>query len=197
MLTLDPILNHPTHPLTPLILDPTGRIDIFFQYAGEFAAIPLDAKKLLVETLVHKRATMESTLEMMRQTLVAAMKHGRTLHISMLDSAADLLHRFTSPTEFPAATVLAQGGRLMYDEQHFAPVVRDADMRDTGGVFVVRPGFQVVVTSLFDVEDYKEFLKVALPVDEMAQIFILPGNGEQISDNSHAQVSSELAGYSA
>ncbi|KAI8928700.1 hypothetical protein BC831DRAFT_447111 [Entophlyctis helioformis] len=186
--TIQPILEHPTRPYTPLIIDPSSRIDIFFTYSGDYAGLFLEAKKYVVETLILKRMSHDDAMEDMRTILVAALKHGRTLVIRMSDSAADFLKRFTDETRFPAHTVMQRGGRRMYDEAHWRPVVRDADLEN--GMFVPRPGFWVVVTSAFEVEDYEEFLGKSVPLDEMVPVYIEPPPPASASNSQDGGVAS-------
>ncbi|KAJ3147108.1 hypothetical protein HDU86_008104 [Geranomyces michiganensis] len=173
---LKPIVEHPIRPYTPLILDRSRRVETFFQYSADFDGIFLPAKKFLLKTLVQKTMTLDEALEEMRGLLVTAMKYGRTLVVDMADSATDFMHKFTRADAFPAAEVLSECGRRMTKEDNWAKVVRDADREN--GVFVVRQGFKVVVTSVFLLEDYEEFLSSALPMDEMIPIHILPALGD-------------------
>ncbi|TPX59695.1 hypothetical protein PhCBS80983_g02304 [Powellomyces hirtus] len=174
--TLKPIVEHPVRPYTPLILDRSRRVGTFFQYSSDFDGIFIPAKKFLLQTLVQKTMTMQEALETLRGTLVTAMKYGRTLVIDMADSATDFLHKFTSDTEFPSAIVLAECGRKIAREEHWSRVVREEDKEK--GVFVVREGFKVIITSVFELEDYEDFLKSAIPMDEMIPIHIQAPAGD-------------------
>ncbi|KAJ3033406.1 hypothetical protein HDV00_006372 [Rhizophlyctis rosea] len=176
--TIHPILSHPIRPYTPLIIDRSRRADLFFQYSSEFQGIFIEAKKILLDTLVHKRITMDETLASLRQTLVAAMKYGRALIISLSDSATDFRTRFTHPDFFPAYTVMTQGGRLIAKEENWKKVVREGDLEN--GCFVVREGFCVIVTSMFLLEDYEEFLRGAVPLEEMCPVYVKPEEGGEV-----------------
>ncbi|KAI9098649.1 hypothetical protein DFS34DRAFT_593273 [Phlyctochytrium arcticum] len=169
---LTPIVDHPVCPFTPLILDRSKRVELFFRYSSDFSALFIYAKKHLLETIVHKKCTMPETLEALRCTLVNAMRYGRTLVIDMADTATDFLHKFTSPTEFPAATVMAKAGRDLYLADNWSKVVREDDKEN--GIFVVREGFRVIITSVFTLEDYEEFLKDAIPMEETLPVYIEP-----------------------
>ncbi|KAJ3170165.1 hypothetical protein HDU88_008790 [Geranomyces variabilis] len=173
---LKPIVEHPIRTYTPLILDRSRRVETFFQYSADFDGIFLPAKKFLLKTLVQKTMTLAEALEEMRTLLVTAMKYGRTLVVDMADSATDFMKKFTSADAFPAVDVLSECGRRMTKEANWAKVVRDTDREN--GVFVVREGFKVVVTSVFLLEDYEEFLQSAIPMDEMIPIHIQPAQGD-------------------
>ncbi|KAJ3174718.1 hypothetical protein HDU87_006967 [Geranomyces variabilis] len=173
---LKPIVEHPVRTYTPLILDRSRRVETFFRYSADFDGIFLPAKKFLLKTLVQKTMTLPEALEEMRTLLVTAMKYGRTLVVDMADSATDFTHKFTSEDAFPAIEVLSECGRRMTKEANWAKVVRDADREN--GVFVVREGFKVVVTSVFLIADYDEFLRSAIPMDEMIPIHIQPAQGD-------------------
>ncbi|KAJ3137271.1 hypothetical protein HDU90_002057 [Geranomyces variabilis] len=173
---LKPIVEHPIRTYTPLILDRSRRVETFFQYSADFDGIFLPAKKFLLKTLVQETMTLAEALEEMRTLLVTAMKYGRTLVVDMADSATDFMKKFTSADAFPAADVLSECGRRMTKEANWVKVVRDTDREN--GVFVVREGFKVVVTSVFLLEDYEEFLQSAIPMDEMIPIHIQPAQGD-------------------
>ncbi|KAJ3299558.1 hypothetical protein HK104_008444 [Borealophlyctis nickersoniae] len=171
--TITPILSHPVRPYTPLILDRSRRVDLFFQYSADFSGIFIEAKKMLLDTIVHRRTTHAEAMETCRRALVAAMKYGRTLVISMADSATDFAKKFTSETEFPAHLVMEQGGRRFANEEELRnKVIRDEDLEC--GVFVVREGFRVVITSMFLLEEYEEFLRNSLPLNEMIPVYVEP-----------------------
>ena len=189
--TIEPILTHPTRSYTPLILDSSNRVDTFFEYSADYSGVFIDAKKYVVETLILKRMTHEDAMEEMRQKLVVALKYGRTLVIRMGDSAADFKKRFTDPKFFPSKLVLVQGGKEMFNETNYIQVVRQQDLEQ--GTFVVRPDFKVVVTSVFQIEDFDDFLANSFPfalVDELVPIYIEPP-----AQREQSNVPESLAGY--
>lgn len=196
--TIEPILTHPIRPYTPLILDRSQRMDIFFQYSGDYSGVFIDAKKCIVETLVLKKVTLQETLEDMRQKLVLALKYGRTLVIRMGDTAMDLKTRFTHPDYFPSDLILKEAGRAMLLEPNYSRVVRDADKDQN--IFVAMPDFKVIVTSEFELQDFDEFLADAFPFglnEEMIPIWIEPptnrnDDNDGIGNGGHGQLP---AGY--
>lgn len=169
--TIKPILEHPVRAFTPLIIDPSQRIDLFFQYSADYSGIFVEAKKILVESVIQKKVTHLQALEGMRQQLVQAMKYGRTLVVRMADSAIHFKTTFSHKDYFPLELFEA-GGRNMRKEEIYSLVIRPEDTDK--GIFVVQPEFCVVVTSMFELEDFQEFLEPSLPMDLMIPIFILP-----------------------
>jgi hypothetical protein len=169
--TIKPILYHPKRPYTPLIVDASGNVDVFFTYAGEFGGLFIDAKKYLSNVLIQKTMTVPEALEEMRQTLVNALKYGKTLVLQMGNTALDFMHTFHGPDTFPVQEVLVEAGRRFRKEEYWSKVVRKED-RDSHGLFVCLPEFNVVVTSKFQAEEYQEFLESALPLNEMIPILI-------------------------
>ncbi|KAJ3112477.1 hypothetical protein HDU96_004524 [Phlyctochytrium bullatum] len=161
-------------PYTPLILDPSGRIDTFFQYTGgEFTAQFLDVKPILVATGVTKSMTVEAAREEMRRVLVTALRYGKTLVVRLANTAFDF-GRFEAEGWFPSREVWAErGGVGIAKEGAFEGYLRDED-RQPYGVFVPGEGFRVTVTSSFNGEEYEEFLEEVLPLNKMLPIEILP-----------------------
>jgi hypothetical protein len=168
--TIKPIMEHPVSPMTPLLFDPSFRVNLFFEYSADYSGLFIDAKRMLVETLILKKWSMQDALEYLRCQLVNAMKYGRTLVICLLDSATDFIHKFNSPTHFPSI-LFSKGGQSMQLESNWEAVIREQD-KDYG-VFVCRPEFKVVVTSSFQLEDI-DLLQNSIPLSEMIPIFIEP-----------------------
>lgn len=158
--------------VTPLILDNSGRCDIFFQYSGDYSGIFVDAKKILVQTLIQKVVTMEETLEQLRGLLVSALKYGRTLVIHMGDTACDFMNKFNSSDCFPVQDLFVEAGQRFKSEKYWEKVVRPQDREH--GTFIVRPEFSVLIISAFSLEDYEEFLEKAIPLTECCPIYIQP-----------------------
>ncbi|KAJ3359367.1 hypothetical protein HDU91_004946 [Kappamyces sp. JEL0680] len=169
---MKPLIEHPARPWTPLILDPTERVDIFFQYSGDYSGLFVDAKKVLVEVLVKKTVTMAAALEELRKVLVNALKHGRTLVIRLGDTATDFVEKFTGADTFPTKDLFCRAGQLFKTEEYWSRVVREEDKDQ--GQFVVKPDFCVVITSAFQMADYQELLAKAIWLDECAPIYIEP-----------------------
>lgn len=130
----------------------------------------IEAKKLLVEVSIYKKVSIEDALESLRKQLVIALKHGRTLVIRMSDTAIHWEKKFTHPDFFPIEC-FKHGGRELFKEDVYKKVIRDEDKDHN--VFVVHPDFKVVITSMFQVEDYEEFLKDSVPLEWVVPIRIL------------------------
>ncbi|KAI8895108.1 hypothetical protein BC833DRAFT_178940 [Globomyces pollinis-pini] len=170
--TIQPIISHPIKAYTPLLIDPTSRVDTFFQYAADYSGIILEAKKYLVDTFITKSITHDDAMEQLRTLLITAMKHGKVLVIRMSNTAVDFPHKFNDPNRFPVTDLFVDAGRRMKLEQYWKPIVRDEDYEH--GVFIVRPEFKVVFTTEFALEDYQEFLMNVIPMNECIPIYIEP-----------------------
>jgi hypothetical protein len=171
--TIQPLIEPGNETSTPLILDPSQRVDVFYQYSNG-GAVFIEAKKYVIETMITKKLSPTDALEDMRRLLVLAMKEGRPLVIRMTDSAADFKLQFVRDECFPSQ-VFQNAGLKFYQQEYFSKVVRPQDMPD--GVWVTKPGFYVVVTSLFDPGMYKMYLEKSLPLAYMTPICIEPSNG--------------------
>jgi hypothetical protein len=171
--TIQPLIEPGNEPSTPLILDPSQRVDVFYQYSNG-GAVFIEAKKYVIETMITKKLSLTDALEDMRRLLVLAMKEGRPLVIRMTDSAADFKLQFVREECFPAQ-VFQNAGLKFYQQDFFSKVVRPQDMPD--GVWVTKPGFYVIVTSLFDAAMYKMYLEKSLPLAYMTPISIESPSG--------------------
>ena len=158
--------------VTPLILDQSGRCDIFFQYST-YSGLFVEAKKILVETLILKKITMQVTLDNLRKMLVSCLKYGRTLVIRMTDSACDFMTTFTHPDFFPASDLLVEAGQRFKSEEYWRKVVRDEDL-ERDGQFNVKDEFCVIILSTLSAHEYKNSLENAIPISGCAAIFIEP-----------------------
>merc|ERR1711971_119545 len=101
----------------------------------------------------------------MRKKLVNAMKYGKVLVIAMQNSAADIIGSYNAKDSFPVPDVFIP--KRIVDKAVWSLFVKDEDMvypNTNVKIFVVKEGFQVVVTSQFPIEDYKEFLETAIPL---------------------------------
>lgn len=167
--TIKPLIENK---ITPLILDQSERCDIFFQYSGDFSGLFVEAKKILVETLIFKKVSMKETLENLRKILVNCLKFGRTLVLRMTDSACDFMNNFSHPDFFPASDLLIEAGQRFKKEEYWKRVVREQDLEH--GTFIVKDEFCVVILSTLSVNEYKEVLENAIPISKCATVFIEP-----------------------
>jgi len=163
-------------PKTPLLLDNNDNnpVDTFYSYQN---AQVLEAKKMFMDEN-QKRATREEILEGARKQLVSALKYGSTLYVRMANSAADLVGKYSGPTTFPLAVFdrkVVQDIEEIYTQKNLyesdsplAACLRESDLDH--GVFVARPGFEVIVCSHFQPEDFHDFLKDSLPMDLLQPI---------------------------
>ncbi|KAJ3273920.1 hypothetical protein HDV01_003751 [Terramyces sp. JEL0728] len=165
--TIEPIITHPRRAYTPLIIDPTHRVDMFFEYSADYSGLFLDAKKYMIEAFVKKSKTIPQCLQEMKEILLNAMKHGKTFVFHMGDSATNFVTKFNHPDIFPSLDILSESGRKMKLEENYRKLTDDPQ-------FVCRDEFCVVVTTAFQVEDYRDFLCNSLPLDELVAIYIQP-----------------------
>ncbi|KAJ3230658.1 hypothetical protein HDU78_008194 [Chytriomyces hyalinus] len=166
---------HDGKQFTPLIIDPTGRVEVFFTYAGE--ALIMDCKKILVQCDLQKVMSLEDAKESLRQAVVAGLKFGKTVVFAMLNSAF-AFKKYFDASYFPAS-VLEQGGvKFRQDAAVYEQCLRPADY--DRGIFVVNEDwpFRVVLTSNFDLEDYEEFLASSVTLANMMPIYIEPAGSK-------------------
>lgn len=136
--------------LTPLILDPTGRINEHFIVHG---AEVLDVKSLVVESVV--RENHDEAAERARSATVAAMKIGNTLVMAMQQAAPDF-GRFADA--LPPALFQRAGKTFVGSSSGAARMFTQDDCLETGGDAKCDPDFQVVLTTSFKPEEVEEYL---------------------------------------
>merc|ERR1712187_787376 len=110
-----------------------------------------------------QKISKEELLEDMRRKLVNSMKYGKTLVISMQTSAADISERYNKSDSFPVPEVFMP--KEIVKESVWSKFVKEKDKEYANTnvkLFIVKPGFNVVITSQFSAEDYEEFLQNAL-----------------------------------
>ncbi|KAJ3232782.1 hypothetical protein HDU81_002740 [Chytriomyces hyalinus] len=166
---------HDGKQFTPLVIDPTGRVEVFFTYAGE--ALIVDCKKILVQCDLQKVVSIEEAKETLRQAVVAGLKFGKTIVFAMLNSAF-AFKKYIDDSYFPAS-VLEQGGtRFRQDVAAYEKCLRPADY--DRGIFVVNEDwpFRIVLTSNFELEDYEEFLASSVTLANMMPIYIEPAGSK-------------------
>ena len=142
---------------TPLILQESGLMDRFYQHRDVNV---IDAKSLFLKEKMQN-IPHATVMEGMRQNLVRAMKFGKPLVIAMQNSAADIVGSYNAKDSFPVPDVFIP--ERIVDEAVWGQFVKDEDKEDFK-IFIVKEGFQVVVTSKFPVEDYQEFLDQSIPM---------------------------------
>ncbi|KAK3239710.1 hypothetical protein CYMTET_50380 [Cymbomonas tetramitiformis] len=156
----------------PLLLDATankGTVDTFFKYQRAFVIdmqVDVDSRLALGEPTMSANGSLSpaalEVLEGWRKKLVNAMKQGYYLCVSLLMSTTEFIREYCHDDYFPAAVF--QCGEIQ-QQKWLEKVVRPEDKEH--GVFVIREGFHVVVTSLCPIESYKQNLKICLPLRKM------------------------------
>ena len=177
----------------PLILDHLDDhpAETFFGYQSCFV---VDAKELIGKVYVAKEPIAEHH-EALRKKLIGAMTTGFTLWVRLANAAPTFLKQeddpdgakcFCHPDKFPESTfALAKGAKADGEEMCYPSVFLDKEWieknttkeeRDELSVSMLTgrsDAFQLVLTSAFELEDYKEFLEAGLPVGSMQVIDIV------------------------
>lgn len=137
---------------TPLICDDSddSKVETFYSYKG---AIIIDAKRMGRDRLRDGDAIIPDILEGARRKVVAAMKNGVPLIISMRESALDIRGTMHSNNAFPHA-LFEKGGTNFVNENNpnknrmAEDLFREGDL--DSGMAICRRGFCVIVTSFLD-----------------------------------------------
>ena len=111
--------------------------------------------------VAQKKTTPEEALEEARKKLVNAMKNGHTLVVSMQQGAPSFSDWFNAEESFPALSVFTDGGLALADNDKDGPnwptkLFKDGEKES--GIAVAREGFNVVLTSWFEADEFEEFL---------------------------------------
>ena len=152
-------------------------VDTFFAYRN---CQILEAKQLVLEERTGKRSRPQ-ILEEARKKLVNALRYGQVLYVRMSTSAVRFKGTYTSPTTLPLAIFdqpsidtlgeyySGSGGQNLFGSSHpLAGCLREADTEH--GHFTARHGFEVVVSTHLQRDDFRELLERALPLDKMQPI---------------------------
>ena len=152
-------------------------VDTFFAYRN---CQILEAKQLVLEERTGKRSRAQ-ILEAARKKLVNALRYGQVLYVRMSTSAVRFKGTYTSPTTLPLAIFdqpsidtlreyySGPAGQNLYGSSHpLAGCLREADTEH--GIFTARHGFEVVVSTHLQCDDFRELLERALPLDKMQPI---------------------------
>lgn len=148
-------------------------VDTFFSYQS---CSLIDAKWILNMVDIKKEFDVPQMREQIRLRLIAALKFGNPIHISMSSSAVTLGPKYCSETEFPKA--LFQQTEWLR-RGNYGKIIRDEDLVDWPGTFPGRMkddcASYAFVTSDMSRESACEFLPEVLPhFDSMAMIEIDP-----------------------
>ncbi|KAI9341391.1 hypothetical protein BDR26DRAFT_312015 [Obelidium mucronatum] len=154
---------------TPLLIDPSGRVDTYFTYAGNGHVV--DTKKYLVQCDIQKIITKEDVKEDIRRQIVAGLKHGKTMVFAMLNSAFGF-KKYFDPSFFPEQ-ILEHSGVKFLEEDIYKPCLRKEDYDEFGRFWPNEEfPFRSVVTTLFELEDYEDFLTSNLNLEHFMPIYI-------------------------
>lgn len=151
---------------TPLVVDPSGRADTFFKYQSVQI---VDAKAVFLKHGVHKTMTLDETMDDLRKRTVNAMKNGMYLYICMQNGATDFSNQYNGENTFPIEKILS--GWKPTDQEEVEHLLKDAD-KDHNGFFLPKEGYQPIITTQFEQEDYREFLQASIPMGNLGVIVI-------------------------
>lgn len=154
----------------PLLIDPSGRVDTFFQYSGgDFHCVLANPKEILVKAVIQKTMSIQDAKEKLRKHVVNALRYGKCLLLNLEDTAFNF-ESFWDGDYFPRQ-LLEQGGKSLLQEEVYSKLIRDEDK--TSGCFVPNDKFKVCLSSKFKVENYMEFLQQVLPMEMCFHVIIL------------------------
>ena len=151
---------------TPLISDCSTDDKICTFYSYQTDAIILETKVLIVDSM--RRSTLHC-LDLLRKSLVNAMKFGKLLVIRLDTATPDFLNKWNDESQkinyeveklgyFPLEALL-QGGKALHSEDWYAKLLfRDEDMKPHKNVAFCRDGFRVCLVSKLSVEDMHKLL---------------------------------------
>ncbi|KAJ3007801.1 UNVERIFIED_CONTAM: hypothetical protein HDU68_003347 [Siphonaria sp. JEL0065] len=160
---------HEQGKFTPLLIDPSGRVDTYFTYAGN--GLIVDTKKHLVQCDIQKIITKDDVKEDIRRQIVAGLKYGKTMVFVMMNSAF-AFKKYYDPGFFPEQ-VLEEGGIKFRKEEYYEACLRKEDYDEFGRFWINEEfPFRSVVTTLFELEDYEDFLSSNLSLDNFMPIYI-------------------------
>ncbi|KAJ3126781.1 hypothetical protein HK100_010086 [Physocladia obscura] len=154
--------------LTPLLIDPSGRVDTYFTYAGN--GLVVDCKKILIQCDIQKAVSKEDAKEELRKVIVAGLKHGKTMVFTMMNSAF-AFQKYFDDKFFPECILQQAGAEFLKDKNAYNPCLRKEDLDEFGG-FYPNNDFKVLLTTQFELEDYEQFLEKSLDLMNVVPVFI-------------------------
>ncbi|KAF0695266.1 Aste57867_13908 [Aphanomyces stellatus] len=182
---------------TPLVVDPSGKVDTFFSYRG---VTVLDGKKMAMDKSMRKMA-MVDILDEARTRVVGALKAGAVpIIVAMGGCVVDFASTFNdaalSSAEtkdgtlrfFPHDKIFAHAGRGLTDDDVLDQLYRPADR--TAGVVLCRNkgDAYVVLTTTFKHKDFETYLfgkeSFGLPKPASMYEFILVKQDETNTDDA-------------
>jgi len=136
-----------------LFLDESGRFETYLAFQNTTI---IEAKQILVQKIQGQK-TEDEIKEDLRKKIVGAMTAGNILLIRMDNSAVDM-NAYCDENKFPEE---------LFDVEEFLKesicgklITKEDEMRWAG---FPRDGFQIVITSKFNLDDACDFLPAALP----------------------------------
>lgn len=157
--------------LTPLVVDSSvdAKVDTFFSYRS---AVMLDGKKMGLDKSL-RGVDIADIMESARVKLVAAIKLGNPLVISMQTSITDFMTTFTDeavhgnvdaiaetdgPLNFPAMAFRRAGKDLVLREDVLERLFRSEEKENGHAFCRSLKDFHIILTTQFDTESFEEYL---------------------------------------
>ncbi|KAJ3370933.1 hypothetical protein GGF31_003662 [Allomyces arbusculus] len=166
---------------TPVILDRSGKVDVFFAHRH---CATVECKALVLNTSMRHTMSPTDAAHHVVDHVRGAMRLGAYAHLRLADAAPNFASwANASAKTTPVWDRLDVANLFVPKELCSERVVRawDPVMHGAGapGVepLVVRDGFQLVATSLFEPEDAVEFLERSVPLESCVLFHVQDPNG--------------------
>ncbi|KAJ3367056.1 hypothetical protein GGF32_000117 [Allomyces javanicus] len=154
---------------TPVILDRSGKVDVFFAHRH---CATVECKALVLNTSMRHTMSPADAAHHVADHVRGAMRVGAYAHLRLADAAPNFAAWAKASAETtPVWDRVAVADLFVPKELCSDRVVRawDPVMHGAGAPgaepLVVRDGFQLVATSLFEPEDAVEFLERSVPLE--------------------------------
>lgn len=168
--------------LTPLISDCSDDDKVCTFYGYQTGAIIMESKLLLTESI---KMSPLHCLDIMRRTLVNAMKYGKLLVIRLDTFAPDFLHKWNDASQqiihevekmgyFPLETLYGGGNVLRSDDNYAKLLFREEDMKPHKNVAFCRKEFRVCLVTKFSIEEIDQYLFAIHPSCSATEVPKLP-----------------------
>lgn len=183
--------------LTPLISDCSEDHKVCTFYGYQTGAVIMECKLLITESV---KMSPLHCLEILRRTLVNAMKYGKLLVVRLDTFAPDFLNKWNDTSQkiihevekigfFPLETFY-EGGKLLRTEDNYAKLLfREEDMKPHKNVAFCRNEFRVCLVTKFSVEEIDRHLFAIHPDCDASDVPKLPSkeNFQIISINYESE----------
>jgi hypothetical protein len=168
--------------LTPIISDCSEDHKVCTFYGYQTGAVIMESKLLITESI---KMSPLHCLEILRRTLVNAMKYGKLLVIRLDTFAPDFLNKWNDTSQqiihevekigfFPLETFY-EGGKLLRTDDNYAKLLfREEDMKPHKNVAFCRNEFRVCLVTKFSPEEIDQHLFAVHPDCDASDVPKLP-----------------------